>query len=106
LEQECPNRGCVPSKLLIGYAQKIREIKESKKHFIRAIIDNIDQEEIFKRTNEYIYSVEENYKKKLNDNVTIFKGEGSFLDNKIVKVNNTKLTAPKIIIATGTRPTL
>ncbi|WP_404317842.1 dihydrolipoyl dehydrogenase family protein [Malaciobacter canalis] len=100
----CPNRGCVPSKLLIGYAQKIREIKESKKHFIRAIVDNIDQEEIFKRTNEYIYSVEENYKKKFNDNVTIFKGEGSFLDDKIVKVNNTKLTAPKIIIATGTRP--
>lgn len=59
----CPNRGCVPSKLLIGYAQKIREIKDSKKYFIRAIIDDIDQEKIFEQTNEYISKVEKNYRK-------------------------------------------
>ncbi|AXH10039.1 hypothetical protein CP960_00425 [Malaciobacter halophilus] len=100
----CPNRGCVPSKLLIGYAQKIREIKDSKKYFIRAIIDDIDQEKIFEQTNEYISKVEKNYENKFNENVTVFKAEGSFLENKIIEVNNTKITAPIIIIATGTRP--
>lgn len=100
----CPNRGCVPSKLLIGYAQKIREIKDSKKYFIRAIIDDIDQDKIFEQTNEYISKVEKNYENKFNENVTVFKAEGSFLENKIIEVNNTKITAPIIIIATGTRP--
>ncbi|MFY9075560.1 FAD-dependent oxidoreductase [Malaciobacter mytili] len=100
----CPNRGCVPSKLLIGYANKIREIKESKTHFIKSKIEHIDIEKIFKETNKYIDSIDENYQKKFNENVIIFRGEGKFIANKIVEVNNEKLTAPTIIIATGTRP--
>ena len=37
----CPNRGCVPSKLLIGYAHVARAVKESKRHFIDSTINDI-----------------------------------------------------------------
>ena len=100
----CPNRGCVPSKLLIGYAHVANAIKESNRHFIEAHIDKIDLERIFQETNEYISKIDERYNSRFDENVEVFKGVGSFISNNIVEVNNQKLTAPKIVIATGTKP--
>jgi len=100
----CPNRGCVPSKLLIGYANVARSIKESKRHFIDATINNIDIEKIFEETNHYVSQIDSRYESRFNENVTVFRGEASFIENKIVQVNNEKLTAPIIVIGTGTKP--
>lgn len=100
----CPNRGCVPSKLLIGYAHVARSIKESKKHFIEASIQNIDLEKIFEESNAYVNGIDSVYKNKFNENVTVYKGNASFLNNTTIKVNNEELSAKIIVIATGTRP--
>ncbi|MFT7860652.1 MAG: dihydrolipoyl dehydrogenase [Sulfurimonas sp.] len=99
----CANRGCVPSKLLIGYAEVIRAIQESKRHYIKSTIDNIDIEKIFTQNNQFIDGVDDRYKSTLNENVELFRGLGSFVSDNVVEVNNIKLTAPKIIIATGSR---
>jgi mycothione reductase len=32
----CPNRGCVPSKLLIGFAEAANRVREADRHFIDA----------------------------------------------------------------------
>ena len=100
----CPNRGCVPSKLLIGYAEVSRAIQEASRHYIDAKIEKIDVEKIFEKTNYYISKVDGNYEKKFNENVTLFRGEGKFVANKIVEVNGEQLTAKHIVIATGSRP--
>lgn len=100
----CPNRGCVPSKLLIGYAEVSRAIQEAKRHYIDATIENIDIEKIFEKTNHYISKIDENYQKKFNENVTVFRGEGKFVSDKVIEVNAEQLTAKDIVIATGTRP--
>ena len=34
----------------------------------------------------------------------MFRGEGSFVSNNVIQVNDEQLTAPKIVIATGTKP--
>lgn len=44
----CPNRGCVPSKLLLGYAHVANAIKESDRHFINSTINSIDIKDIWK----------------------------------------------------------
>jgi mycothione reductase len=100
----CPNRGCVPSKLLIGYANVARAIKESDRHFIDATIKSIDIEQIFDKTNKYIASIDPAYESRFNENVQIFRGEGKFISNNTIKINGEELSAPKIVIATGTRP--
>ncbi|RXJ89519.1 hypothetical protein CRV01_08570 [Arcobacter sp. CECT 8983] len=100
----CANRGCVPSKLLIGYADVVRNIQASEKHYILSKIENIDVEKIFKDNNSFIDSVDEDYKSRLNENVDLYRGIGYFLSNNVVEVNNEKLTSEKIIIATGTSP--
>ncbi|MGB6327914.1 MAG: FAD-dependent oxidoreductase [Halarcobacter sp.] len=46
------NRGCVPSKLLISYADVIRNIEESSRHYIKSNIEKIDKEKIFKENND------------------------------------------------------
>ncbi len=100
----CPNKGCVPSKLLIGYAHAARNIKDAKRHFIDATINHIDIEKIFEKTNDYIAKIDDIYQKKFNENVTVFRGTGSFVSNKVVQVNDELLTAQHIVIATGSRP--
>ena len=100
----CPNKGCVPSKLLIGYAHVARAVKESSRHFIDAQINSIDVAKIFEETNKHIYSVDPAYRAKFNENVKVYEGTASFVSNYVVEVNGEELTAPKIVIATGTRP--
>lgn len=97
----CANRGCIPSKLLVGYAEVARSIKKSQRHYIKSDIDNIDIERIFRENNEYIDGVDENFKSMFNENVELFRGVGSFVSDNIVEVNHEKLTAQIIIIATG-----
>jgi dihydrolipoamide dehydrogenase len=99
----CPNRGCVPSKLLIGYAEVARSIKESSRHFIDSQINSIDVEKIFEETNSYISKIDGRYESRFNENVEVFRGIGHFISNNVVKVNNEELSATKIVIATGTK---
>ena len=100
----CPNRGCVPSKLLIGYADVARTIRESSRHFIDAHINSIDVEKIFEETNNFISSIDPSYKSRMNENVEVIYGLASFVSDYVLEVNGTEITAPKIVIATGTRP--
>ena len=100
----CPNRGCVPSKLLIGYAHVARAIKESSRHYINSTINNIDVKQIFEKTNSYISKVDPRYESRFDENVTLYRGEAHFIENKVIEVDDQHLSADNILIATGTRP--
>ena len=79
----CPNRGCVPSKLLIGYAETARRIREADRHFIKASLDEIDIEKIFRETNNFSEGVDSRYEHRLPEGATLYRGVGKFLDNHI-----------------------
>ena len=100
----CPNRGCIPSKLLIGHAHAVRSILDSQRHFISSKIEHIDAEKIFRTNNDFLSTVRENSTKGLPKGVTLFEGEGVFLSDDEVQVNGITLTADRVVIATGTRP--
>lgn len=100
----CANKGCVPSKLLIAYATKIRDFQKSKNHFIDAEITNIDIDKIFKETNNFIQAVEPKYRKKFNENIDVYKGKAKFSSNYIIDINGEQITSSTIVIATGSRP--
>ena len=51
----CPNRGCVPSKLLIGFAEVARKVQEASEHFITAETKHIDVDRMIRDTNEWSY---------------------------------------------------
>jgi dihydrolipoamide dehydrogenase len=99
----CPNRGCVPSKLLIGYAEVARQIKDAARFFIDVEIKNIDVEKMFAATNEWISRVDPRYEERLPESVDLFRGHARFSSNKAISVNGDTLCAESIVVATGSR---
>ena len=70
----CPNRGCVPSKLLIGYAEAARRVREASRHHIDATINGIDRQKMFDEVAEWISGVDPRYESRLPANITLYRG--------------------------------
>lgn len=102
----CPNRGCVPSKLLIGFAEASRHTRHSARHFVDAEYRGTDVESVFKSVNEWISGVDTRYEGRVaNSGATLIRGEGKFVGSKTIEVAGRILTADKIVVATGSYPT-
>lgn len=104
----CPNRGCVPSKLLIGFAETARRVREADRHFIAASLDNVDLERIFSEVGDYVNNVDARYESRLPDNLTLIRGHAEFTADKQIRIKDSgeELSADTIVIAVGTRPRL
>ena len=102
----CPNTGCVPSKLLVGYAEAARRVREADRHFITATLEDIDLERIFKEVGDYVKGVDPRYEDRVGDvdKLDLYRGHGKFLSNKVVEVNGESLQGETIVIAAGTKP--
>ncbi|MEO5712349.1 MAG: FAD-dependent oxidoreductase [Luteolibacter sp.] len=101
----CPNRGCVPSKLLIGFADAARHARDASHHFINASFEGADLAKIFESVNDYVSQVDPRYEGRLEAaGVTLVRGEGRFTGHKRIEAAGRTLTAEKIVIATGSRP--
>ncbi len=100
----CPNRGCVPSKLLIGFAEVARKVQEASGHFINAEIKSMDVERMIRDTNEWSSHVDARYQSRHPETLDLYRGYGAFVSDHVVEVNGEQLTAADIVIATGSRP--
>lgn len=101
----CPNRGCVPSKLLIGFAEHARQVRDADRHFIDAEFKGIDLKRAFGVVNLDIAGVDPRYEARAEKaGVTLIRGEGRFVGQREIEVNGRRLTAERIVIATGSRP--
>jgi len=67
----CPNRGCVPSKLLIGFAEVARRVQEASEHFIDARINSIDVSRMIRDTNEWSAKVDARYESRHPDSLVV-----------------------------------
>lgn len=101
----CPNRGCVPSKLLIGFADAARHARTAGRHFIDAGFHGADLTKIFASVNEFVGGVDGRYQARVETaDVTLIRGEGRFTGPKQIEAAGRSVTAEKIVIATGSRP--
>jgi mycothione reductase len=101
----CPNRGCVPSKLLIGFADAARHARNADHHFVHAGFQGADLTKIFASVNDYVGGVDGRYESRVEEAaVTLIRGEGRFTGHKQIEAAGRTLTAVKIVIATGSRP--
>lgn len=101
----CPNHGCVPSKLFIGFADAARHVRHADRHFIDAEFRTIDLRKLFASVNDYVGGVDGRYQQRIEKSgVTLIRGEARFTDLREITVNDRTITAEKIVIATGARP--
>lgn len=103
----CLNRGCIPSKMLIHTADVIDQIREAEKFNIKVSQKiKVEFKKLIERVNSEVSksskSIEENYAK--HPNIDFYHKEARFINDKIITVGKEKITAEKILIATGTRP--
>ncbi len=102
----CPNRGCVPSKLLIGFAEAARAVRHADRHFVDAEFKGIDSQRLFQSVNDYVGGVDGRYQVRVEESgVTLIRGEGRFIGPKVIEVAGQVLTAEEIVIGTGSYPT-
>ncbi len=105
----CLNRGCIPSKMLIHPADVALAIKDAKRFDIHNNPQfTVDFAKLINRISATVdndsASIEKSYGS--HPNITHFKGAAKFISNKVVQINGEEITAEKIFIAVGTRPTI
>ncbi len=104
----CLNRGCIPSKMLIHSADVIETINNAKAFGIKVNGYKADFSYIIKRTNDTVDKDSAQIERSLrrSKNPVLFKESCEFVGKKVIRVGNNEITAKKILIAAGSRPTI
>jgi len=104
----CQNFGCIPSKMLVFPADRIMEIKEADKLGIHAEVKSVDFQAIMQRMRAQRKESQDHEEKSLQDveHFQYYPGEGSFISDYTLKVNEETISGEKIFICNGARPTI
>jgi len=103
----CLNRGCIPSKILIHSADVMQTMKRAGAFGIKIAGVSVDFRKVMERSwvvDREAREIEENIRKAKN--ITLFKMRGAFTGPKTLRVGKEEITAGKIVIAAGTRPSV
>lgn len=96
----CLNRGCIPSKMLIHAADVAETIHSAATFGLTAWVEQADWQRI-----DPIAAAGAQWRQSQPD-TTVFSGEARFIDAQTLEVNGEHLTAPKIVLAAGSRPAI
>jgi dihydrolipoamide dehydrogenase len=106
----CLNVGCVPSKLLIGPADRIMEIEDAARLGIAAPLKSVDFRGIMERMRAYVQRGVSFLREDLTstENLDFYEAEGRFIADYTLRVQGEKIDEQikgrKIFIASGARP--
>lgn len=99
----CLNRGCIPTKALCRCAEVAMIVAESQEFGILSDAPVVNLPKVMERKEQILATLREGVGMVLKD-VKIIKGEARFTSVSTVEVEGETLSAPEIIIATGSRP--
>ncbi|MFW9779848.1 MAG: dihydrolipoyl dehydrogenase [Candidatus Heimdallarchaeota archaeon] len=108
----CVNRGCIPTKVLVESAKKCKALRQISRFGLKAEYLGVDFPKIQKRKRLIVRRMVKGIKFLMDKNdITVIKGQGSFIDAKTVEVKGYGIgeayrivTKKGIIIATGSKP--
>ena len=101
----CLNRGCIPTKALCRSAEVALTAGNAASYGIDAGNISVDYRRVAERKDEVVRSLREAVEYVLGK-VDVVHGDARLLSRDTVEVNGDIYVAPKIIIATGSRPTV
>jgi mercuric reductase len=103
----CVNRGCLPSKNLIEAAKIVFDARNPRYPGIAPHDPTFDFAQLVSQKDEIIHSYrEKKYETILGDRVEIARGHVQFVDSHTVSVDGRRATGDRILVATGSRPTV
>ena len=105
----CINRGCIPSKILIHTADVAQQVRHAAEFGIEAEVTGVDWPAIRDRTFDKTDGVSakgRRYRAE-QDGVTLIEGRARFTGPHELAVDDgTRITADRIVLATGARPVI
>lgn len=99
----CLNRGCIPTKALCRSAEVASMVAEAAQFGVNVPSFTFDYQRAVERKNAVVAGLREGVATVLSG-VKVVRGEAEFVDAHTLRVGTEEFTAPKIIIATGSRP--
>ncbi|WP_181349027.1 NAD(P)/FAD-dependent oxidoreductase [Thalassobacillus sp. CUG 92003] len=101
----CPNKGCIPKKVMTGLVQTYAESRQLTGVGIKGEL-SLNWHDLLAYKDEFTEPVPDATEESLRaKGIVTYKGKASFLDPHTVKVGEENLTATHIVIATGAKPT-
>lgn len=101
----CVNSGCVPKKVLWNAAECAEWLSDAADYGFDAPLAGFDWQKLKRAREAYIERLRATYARNLElDGVDVFNGKARFIEAGVVQVDQQKLAAKSILIATGARP--
>ena len=104
---ECLNTGCVPSKALLAAAARAQEARDGGRFGVTAA-PSIDWAGVRAHVHGAISVIapHDSQERFEGMGIEVIRARARFLDGKTLAVGNRHLTAPRIVIATGSKPNI
>ena len=101
----CPNRGCMPKKVLVAAAHALDEIDRAKMHHITVGQPSLDWAALIDREKAMVAGIPSSLGELMNRRgVEVIRGHGRFAGPNAVAVGGELLEAKHIVVATGSNP--
>jgi len=101
----CPNRGCMPKKVLVAAAHALDEIERAKAHHIAVAKPSLDWASLIDREKAMIAGIPGSLAETMRRRgVEVIRSRGRFAGPNAVAVDGEILKAKHIVIATGSKP--
>lgn len=105
---ECLNNGCVPSKAIISSARRAAEAREEKRLGVQLAAPQVDWMGVHKHIHDAIAAIAPHDSQERFEGMgcEVFRDFATIRDRYTVEVAGRTLTAPRIVIATGSEPAI
>src|SRR5215831_17417509 len=101
----CPNRGCMPKKVLVAAAHALDEIERAKAHHIAVGKPSLDWASLIDREKAMIAGIPGSLAETMRRRgVEVIRSRGRFAGPNAVAVDGEILKAKHVVIATGSKP--
>src|ERR1700752_4808285 len=101
----CPNRGCMPKKVLVAAAHALDEIERAKAHHIAVGKPSLDWAALIDREKRMIAGIPGSLAQLMTRRgVEVIRDRGRFAGPNAVSVGDDILEAKHVVIATGSTP--
>jgi len=102
----CLNNGCIPSKVLIYPADVVRTLEAARAVGVEARVERIDFDLIMRRMRAVVDEGRRGMERSAEraEGLDWYRGWGEFVGDFLIKIGDETITAPRIFIASGSRP--
>lgn len=105
---DCLNTGCVPSKTLIASAKAAHALRDAGRYGVRDASGRVDFPAVMRRVREAVETIapKDSVARYESLGVRCVTGEAALADGHTVAVGGRRLSARRIVLATGAAPTM